>query len=64
MAVDFTLYPLDTIKTRLQSEMGFRASGGFHKIYRGLGPALLGSAPSGKFLLARLFSIILACQTC
>ncbi|KAB7495143.1 S-adenosylmethionine mitochondrial carrier protein [Armadillidium nasatum] len=46
MAVDFTLYPLDTIKTRLQSEMGFRAAGGFHKIYRGLGPALLGSAPS------------------
>lgn len=48
MAVDVTLYPLDTIKTRLQSELGFRTAGGFQKIYRGLGPALLGSAPSGK----------------
>ncbi|MCL4123729.1 UNVERIFIED_CONTAM: hypothetical protein GTU68_057885, partial [Idotea baltica] len=45
-AVDVSLFPLDTIKTRLQSEAGFFASGGFRKIYNGLGPAALGSAPN------------------
>jgi solute carrier family 25 S-adenosylmethionine transporter 26 len=44
--VDVTLFPLDTIKTRMQSSRGFMASGGFRGIYRGLGPAALGSAPT------------------
>ena len=47
MAVDITLFPLDTLKTRLQSEAGFRASGGFRGIYSGLAPAALASAPNG-----------------
>lgn len=46
-AVDIALFPLDTLKTRLQSEAGFRASGGFRGIYSGLGPAALASAPNG-----------------
>jgi solute carrier family 25 S-adenosylmethionine transporter 26 len=43
-AVDISLFPLDTIKTRLQSKQGFWASGGFKRIYAGLGPAAVGSA--------------------
>jgi len=44
-AVDISLYPLDTLKTRLQSSAGFWASGGFRGIYNGIGSAALGSAP-------------------
>ena len=47
MAVDGALFPLDTLKTRLQSPDGFRQSGGFRGVYSGLGPAILGSAPTG-----------------
>ncbi|KAJ1978314.1 S-adenosylmethionine transporter [Dimargaris xerosporica] len=45
-AVDTILFPLDTIKTRVQSSVGFRASGGFSGIYSGLLSAVVGSAPS------------------
>ncbi|KAK7078512.1 hypothetical protein SK128_001116, partial [Halocaridina rubra] len=45
-AVDVALFPLDTLKTRLQSEKGFKSSGGFKGIYSGLGPAALASAPT------------------
>ena len=34
-AVDVSLFPLDTIKTRLQSRQGFLAAGGFRNIYSG-----------------------------
>src|SRR4051794_38159663 len=52
-AVDLSLFPLDTLKTRLQSSAGFRASGGFRNLYRGLGSVALGSAPSASlFFLA------------
>ncbi|RYO72278.1 hypothetical protein AA0113_g1368 [Alternaria arborescens] len=43
--VDLSLYPLDTLKTRLQSASGFAAAGGFNGIYRGVGSAIVGSAP-------------------
>ncbi|KAK3712771.1 S-adenosylmethionine transporter [Vermiconidia calcicola] len=43
--VDTSLYPLDTLKTRLQSSAGFRASGGFRGVYNGIGSAIVGSAP-------------------
>ncbi|KAG8225272.1 hypothetical protein J437_LFUL006505 [Ladona fulva] len=45
-AVDISLFPLDTIKTRLQSRQGFWKAGGFRGIYAGLGPAAAGSAPN------------------
>ncbi|KAK3775548.1 hypothetical protein RRG08_048184 [Elysia crispata] len=52
-SVDVILFPLDTIKTRLQSEAGFRTSGGFRGVYSGLFSAALGSAPSAAmFFLA------------
>ena len=44
--MDVSLFPLDTLKTRLQSQQGFWKSGGFRSIYAGLGPAALGSAPN------------------
>ena len=47
--VDLSLFPLDTLKTRLQSSQGFFASGGFRGIYRGIGSALVGSAPGAAF---------------
>lgn len=46
-AVDVVLFPLDTIKTRLQSQAGFLKSGGFSRVYSGLLSAALGSAPGG-----------------
>jgi solute carrier family 25 S-adenosylmethionine transporter 26 len=47
--VDLSLFPLDTLKTRLQSASGFFASGGFSGIYRGVGSAVVGSAPGAAF---------------
>lgn len=44
-AVDVSLFPLDTIKTRLQSKQGFLKAGGFRGIYKGIGPVMMGSAP-------------------
>lgn len=44
--VDLSLYPIDTLKTRLQSARGFYPSGGFSGIYAGVGSAVIGSAPS------------------
>lgn len=35
LSVDVALYPLDTLKTRLQSQHGFYKSGGFSGVYRG-----------------------------
>ena len=48
LAVDFILFPLDTIKTRLQSRQGFLKSGGFKGVYAGVGSVGLGSAPGGE----------------
>eukprot|EP00484_Ammonia_sp_Unknown_P028028 CAMPEP_0197047666 /NCGR_PEP_ID=MMETSP1384-20130603/23126_1 /TAXON_ID=29189 /ORGANISM="Ammonia sp." /LENGTH=306 /DNA_ID=CAMNT_0042479637 /DNA_START=243 /DNA_END=1163 /DNA_ORIENTATION=- len=45
VSVDISLYPIDTIKTRLQSAQGFWKSGGFKGVYRGLSAAASGSAP-------------------
>ncbi|KAL8897681.1 MAG: hypothetical protein Q9192_002455 [Flavoplaca navasiana] len=43
--VDLSLYPIDTLKTRLQSSAGFTPSGGFRGVYAGVGSAIVGSAP-------------------
>lgn len=44
-SVDVALYPLDTLRTRLQSAQGFWKAGGFNGAYRGLLSAAIGSAP-------------------
>lgn len=41
-------YPLDTLKTRLQSPQGFVAAGAFKGVYRGIGSVAVGSAPGGE----------------
>ena len=46
--VDVALFPIDTIKTRLQSSNGFFKSGGFRGIYKGLLSVSIGSFPGGK----------------
>ena len=47
-SVDVALFPIDTVKTRLQSPVGFWKSGGFSGIYRGIGAAAAGSAPGAS----------------
>lgn len=46
--MDLILFPLDTIKTRLQSPQGFNQAGGFRGIYAGVPSAAVGSFPNGK----------------
>jgi len=48
-SVDVALFPIDTVKTRLQSPSGFMNSGGFRRVYNGLGAAAAGSAPGAAF---------------
>jgi len=50
--VDIALYPLDTIKTRLQSAGGFLKAGGFRGVYAGLGAGALGSAPGSMLFFS------------
>ncbi|XP_027810342.1 mitochondrial S-adenosylmethionine carrier protein isoform X3 [Marmota flaviventris] len=45
-SVDLILFPLDTIKTRLQSPQGFYKAGGFRGIYAGVPSAAIGSFPN------------------
>ncbi|XP_048739783.1 mitochondrial S-adenosylmethionine carrier protein-like [Ostrea edulis] len=49
MSVDIALFPLDTVKTRLQSEAGFIRAGGFRGIYSGLPSVVMGSFPTAGF---------------
>jgi solute carrier family 25 (mitochondrial S-adenosylmethionine transporter), member 26 len=51
-SVDVTLFPIDTLKTRLQSPQGFRKAGGFRGIYNGLGAAAIGSAPGAALFFS------------
>ncbi|GFT01822.1 s-adenosylmethionine mitochondrial carrier protein [Nephila pilipes] len=45
LSVDLSLFPLDTIKTRLQSSQGFWKAGGLRNIYAGIGSVAVGSSP-------------------
>ena len=51
-SVDVALYPLDTIKTRMQSPHGFFKAGGVSGIYRGLSAAAAGSAPGAALFFS------------
>lgn len=46
-AVDLLFFPIDTVKTRLQSAQGFIRAGGFRGVYKGIGSVVVGSAPGG-----------------
>ncbi|KAL1494527.1 hypothetical protein ABEB36_010111 [Hypothenemus hampei] len=60
--VDVVLFPLDTIKTRLQAEQGFKNAGGFRGIYKGLGPQVVGSAPQAALFFVTYESIKHYCE--
>ncbi|XP_058802869.1 mitochondrial S-adenosylmethionine carrier protein-like isoform X2 [Phymastichus coffea] len=45
---DIVFFPLDTLKTRLQSQHGFIKSGGFRHLYQGIVPVMIGSAPAAS----------------
>ena len=51
-SVDVSLFPIDTLKTRLQSPQGFLKAGGFRGIYNGLGAAAAGSAPGAALFFS------------
>jgi solute carrier family 25 S-adenosylmethionine transporter 26 len=55
-SVDLLFFPIDTVKTRLQSAQGFAKAGGFRGIYKGVGSVIVGSAPSGLYPLSLLFA--------
>lgn len=55
--MDITLFPIDTIKTRLQSERGFWRSGGFRGIYKGIGATATGSTPTAALFFVTYESI-------
>lgn len=68
MCVDLTLFPLDTIKTRLQSQQGFYKAGGFRGIYAGVPSAAVGSFPNGTTLIVMAgymtWRLIVVCNWC
>ena len=45
LAVDLSLFPIDTIKTRLQAQGGLGANGGYRGLYKGMGSIAAGSGP-------------------
>lgn len=47
-ATDLAFFPIDTLKTRLQAKGGFFQNGGFRGLYKGLGSAVIASAPSAS----------------
>ncbi|KAJ7643683.1 S-adenosylmethionine transporter [Roridomyces roridus] len=51
-SVDLLFFPIDTIKTRLQSPQGFVRAGGFKGIYKGVGSVGVGSAPGAAVFFA------------
>lgn len=57
LLVDVILYPIDTIKTRLQSDKSFWRAGGFWNIYTGLAPVAAGSVPSAALFFCTYESL-------
>lgn len=50
--VDVALYPLDALKTRMQSPVGFWKAGGFSGIYRGVLATALGASPGSAMFFS------------
>lgn len=45
---DLFFFPIDTLKTRLQAKGGFFVNGGWRGVYRGVGSAIIASAPGAS----------------
>lgn len=50
--VDVVMFPLDTLKTRLQAEGGFQKAGGFKGVYNGVVATALGAAPGASMFFS------------
>ncbi|CAB3229328.1 unnamed protein product [Arctia plantaginis] len=61
-SVDVALYPLDTLKTRLQSAQGFQRAGGFTGVYRGLLTVATTSVPTASLFFVSYEATKIACQ--
>lgn len=57
VAVDVTLFPLDTLRTRQQSAQGFWKAGGFRGIFNGLSAATVGGAPAAALFFSTYESV-------
>lgn len=64
LAVDSILFPIDTCKTRLQSEEGFQKSGGFKGIYNGVLPVIAGSVPTAALFFCVVSIVTSILKTC
>ncbi|KAF9807008.1 hypothetical protein SFRURICE_011152 [Spodoptera frugiperda] len=62
VSVDVTLYPLDTLKTRLQSAQGFQKAGGFSGVYRGLLTVAATSMPTTALFFVSYEATKTLCQ--
>ncbi|CAH1640835.1 unnamed protein product [Spodoptera littoralis] len=62
VSVDVTLYPLDTLKTRLQSAQGFQKAGGFSGVYRGLATVAATSMPTTALFFVSYEATKTLCQ--
>jgi len=58
ISVDLLFFPVDTLKTRLQSSQGFANAGGFKGMYKGIGSVALGSAPGGQSISSSLVEML------
>lgn len=52
LSVDIALYPIDTVKTRIQSPQGFFRAGGFRDVYKGISVVAMGSAPGAALFFS------------
>merc|ERR1719352_692266 len=50
--VDVALYPLDTLRTRMQAPEGFLKAGGFSGVYNGVLATALGAAPGAAMFFS------------
>ncbi|XP_037089917.1 S-adenosylmethionine mitochondrial carrier protein-like isoform X2 [Pollicipes pollicipes] len=63
LTVDVALFPLDTVKTRLQSAEGFLRSGGLRGLYAGVGTAAAGSVPTAALFFITYDGLTQAAQS-
>merc|ERR1719162_2940848 len=52
MTAEVVLFPLDCLKTRVQSRSGLRGVGTLRSLYRGCGTAIAGSMPASAIFFA------------
>lgn len=57
VSVDCCIYPLDTLRARLQAPGGFERAGGYRSLYRGMPIALMGSAPGSALFFCTFEAI-------